>query len=49
MILKFDEFINEELRRIKSYSSNSGSTKSYDLIYDEPTNPKSPSSGCYTS
>lgn len=45
MILKFNEFINEELRRIKSYSSNSGSTKSYDLIYDDPTNPKSPSSG----
>jgi len=45
MILKFEEFINEELRRIKSYSSNSGSSKSYDLVYDDPTNPKSPSSG----
>lgn len=44
IIKKYLEYITE-LRKIKSSSSNSGSTKYFDLIWDEPLDSKSPSAG----
>lgn len=34
----------EELQKVLSYESGSGKTKNYDIIYDDPSSPKSPSS-----
>lgn len=46
MILKFLQFINEELTKIPFYSSNSGSTKLVYMIYDdEEPDSKSAASG----
>ena len=42
---RYQEFIVEELRRVVSYSSGTGHTQAADLIYDDPTSSKSPSSG----
>lgn len=44
-IKSFDEFINEELRKVVSDKSGSGKTKFVDWIWDEPSSDKSPSAG----
>jgi len=41
----FQDFINEELTRIKSGQSNTGFRKEYDVIFDEPSFSTSPASG----